>query len=109
MDSKKQNSVQNSTFGSEFCTLKHAVELIEALCYKLRVFGIPVESPSNVYCDNEADYKNASTPNSVLNKKHHSARGIWLDSGNLHMLFIFIFEVLISLLCDNIFTYFVLH
>ena len=29
--SKKQNSVQNSTFGSEFCALNHAVELIEAL------------------------------------------------------------------------------
>lgn len=70
--SKKQNSVQNSTFGSEFCALKHAVELIEALRYKLRMFGIPVEGPSNVYCDNEAVYKNASTPNSVLNKKHHS-------------------------------------
>jgi len=52
--------------------LKHAVELIEALRYKLRMFGIPVEGPSNVYCDNEAVYKNASTPNSVLNKKHHS-------------------------------------
>ena len=27
--SKRQNSVQNSTFGAEFCALKHAVEIIE--------------------------------------------------------------------------------
>jgi hypothetical protein len=70
--SKRQNTVETSTFGSEFTALKNAVELVEALRYKLRMFGIPVEGPTNVFCDNESVYKNVSTPESVLKKKHHS-------------------------------------
>jgi Reverse transcriptase (RNA-dependent DNA polymerase) len=70
--SKRQNTVEASTFGSEFQALKNAVELIEALRYKLRMFGVPIEGPSNVFCDNEAVYKNTSLPESTLKKKHHS-------------------------------------
>ena len=33
--SKQQNTVEASTFGSEFQAMKNAVELIEALRYKL--------------------------------------------------------------------------
>jgi hypothetical protein len=36
---KKQNSVETSTFGSEFMALKAAVELIKGLRYKLRMLG----------------------------------------------------------------------
>ena len=70
--SKRQNSVETSTFGSEFTALKQAVEMVQALRYKLRMFGVPVDGPTNMFCDNEAVYKNASIPDSVLNKKHHS-------------------------------------
>ena len=70
--SKRQNSVEASTFGSEFQALKNAVELLEALRYKLRMFGVPIDGPSNVFCDNEAVYKNSSLPESTLKKKHHS-------------------------------------
>ena len=70
--SKRQNTVETSTFGSEFTALKNAVELVEALRYKLRMFGIPIEGPTNVFCDNESVYKNVSTPESVLKRKHHS-------------------------------------
>ena len=70
--SKRQNSVHNSTFGSEFCALKHAVELIEGLRFKIRSFGVPIDGPSSIYCDNESVYKNVSIPISVLSKKHHS-------------------------------------
>ena len=70
--SKRQNSVYNSTFGSEFCALKYAVEMIEGLRFKLRSFGVPIDGPSSVYCDNESVYKNVSIPISVLSKKHHS-------------------------------------
>ena len=52
--SKRQNTVETSTFRSEFIAMKTAVEDIEALCYKLRMFGIPIEGPTNVFCDNEA-------------------------------------------------------
>ena len=70
--SKRQNSVEVSTFGSEFIALKNAIELVMGLRYKLRMFGIPLEGPSNMFCDNEAVYKNASQPDSTLSKKQHS-------------------------------------
>ena len=52
--------------------MKNVVELVTALRYKLRMFGVPVHSPTDMFCDNEAVYKNSSTPESVLHKKHHS-------------------------------------
>ena len=70
--SKRQNTVETSTFGSEFQAMKNAVELVEALRYKLRMFGVPIEEATNVFCDNEAVYKNTSLPESTLKKKHHS-------------------------------------
>jgi hypothetical protein len=70
--SKRQNTVETSTFGSEFVAMRIAVELVEALRYKLRMFGIPIEGPTNVFCDNEAVTKNSTIPESTLKKKHNS-------------------------------------
>ncbi len=47
-----------STFGSEFQAIKNAVELVESLRYKLRMIGVPIEGPMNVFCDDEAVNKN---------------------------------------------------
>ena len=33
------------------------------------MFGVPIEGPTNVFCDNMTVYKNASTPESTLRKK----------------------------------------
>ena len=52
--------------------MKTAVEMIEGLRYKLRMFGISVNGPANVYCDNEAVTKNTTIPESTLRNKHHS-------------------------------------
>ena len=52
--------------------MKTAVELAEAIRYKLRMFGVPIDGPTSVFCDNEAVYKNTVLPESTLNKKHHS-------------------------------------
>ena len=70
--SKRQNTVEASTFGSEFQAMKNAVELVKSLRYKLRMFEVPIEGPTNIFCDNEAVYKNTSLPESTLKKKHHS-------------------------------------
>ena len=70
--SKRQNTVETSTFGSEFTALKNTVDIVKSLRYKLRLFGVPIEGPINVLCDNESVYNNVSTPESVLKKKHHS-------------------------------------
>ena len=70
--SKRQNTVETSTVGSEFIAMKTAVEQVESLRYKLRMFGVPLEGPTNMFCDNEAVFKNASIPDSTLKKKHTS-------------------------------------
>jgi hypothetical protein len=70
--SKRQNTVEASTFGSEFQAMKNAVELTESLRYKLRMFGVPIDNATNIFCDNEAVYKNTTRPESTLKKKHHS-------------------------------------
>ena len=69
--SKRQNGVETSTFGSEFTEMKNAVELIAALRYNLRMFGVPIDGSTDMFCDNEAVYKNAYIPESQIRKKHH--------------------------------------
>jgi hypothetical protein len=70
--SKKQNTVETSTFGSEFIALKTAVELIEAMRYKLRMFGIPLTGPASIYCGNDSVVNNTTKPESTLKKKHNA-------------------------------------
>ena len=70
--SKKQATVEVSTFGSEFIASRIAIEMIESLRYKLRMFGVPLNGPTNMFMDNEAVYKSASIPESTLKKKHLS-------------------------------------
>jgi hypothetical protein len=70
--SKRQNTVESSTFGSEFVAAKIATELIQGLRYKLRMVGVPLDGPTNVFCDNEAVVRNSSIPESQLKKKHVS-------------------------------------
>jgi hypothetical protein len=71
--SKMQNSAEAaSTFGSEFTAMKNAVELIEALLYKLQMLGVPIHGPTNVFCDKEVVCKNKTWLKSTLTKKHHS-------------------------------------
>ena len=52
--------------------MKTAVEQVEAMRYKLRMMGIPITGPTNVFCDNESVFKNATKPESVLKKKHNA-------------------------------------
>ena len=52
--------------------MKNSVELILALQYKLMMFGVPIDGYTDILCDNEAVYKNTSTPKYHLKKKHHS-------------------------------------
>jgi hypothetical protein len=70
--SKKQNTVESSTFGSEIVALKNAIELLKSIRYKLRKFGEPLLGPADIFCDNEAVVTNCSTPESTIKEKHHS-------------------------------------
>ena len=70
--SKRQICVETSTFGSEFIAMKTAVEQIEALRYKLRMFGIPIAGSANVFCDNDSVVVNCTKPESTIKKKHNA-------------------------------------
>lgn len=70
--SKRQNTVESSTFGSELVAVKQAVDMIEGLIYKLRMFGIPTIGEARIFCDNQATVKSESNPDTQLQKKHNS-------------------------------------
>jgi hypothetical protein len=70
--SKRQTTVETSTFGSEFIAARIATELVEGLRYKLRMMGIPIAGPATLLCDNASVVANASRPDSTLKKKHNS-------------------------------------
>ena len=88
--SKKQTSVESSSFGSEFCAMKACCEYLRGLRYKLRMMGIPVEGPVYISGDNQSVLANTTIPDSTLKKKSQSiayhyvregvARGEWRTS-----------------------------
>ena len=70
--SKKQTSVETSSFASEFIAMKQCCEYIRGLRYKLRMMGIPCDFPAYIYGDNQSVLVNSSKPHSVLKKKSSS-------------------------------------
>jgi hypothetical protein len=69
---KRVCSVEVSSFGSEFVALRIGTEMLKALRYKHKMFGIPLEESANVFCDHQSVVTNLSTPDSVLKRKHNS-------------------------------------
>ena len=70
--SKKQGSIETSSFGSELTAMKTAVELVDGLRYKLRMMGCPLDGPTFVKADNMSVVHNCSNPASQLKKKSNS-------------------------------------
>ena len=70
--SKRQNTIETSTFGSEFVALRIATERLEALRIKLRMMGIRLDGPTNCFCDSESVVQNVSEPESTLKKRHNA-------------------------------------
>ena len=70
--SKKQTTVETSSFGSEFIAIKQCCEYIRGLRYKLRIMGILVSNPTFIVGDNQSVLWNKTKPNSMLKKKSNS-------------------------------------
>jgi hypothetical protein len=70
--SRKQTSVESSSFGSEFVAMKHCCEYLRGLRYKLRMMGIPCDGPAYIQGDNQSVLANTTIPNSTLKKKNQS-------------------------------------
>ena len=58
--------------GSEFIMMKTAMEQNEGLQYKLHMMGIPIDDPTNVLCDHNSIFHNATMPELTLKKKHNA-------------------------------------
>jgi hypothetical protein len=67
--SKKQPTVETAVFGSEFVALKHGMETLRGLRYKLRMMGVEIYGPSYIYGDNMSVIHNTQRPESTLKKK----------------------------------------
>jgi hypothetical protein len=70
--SKKQNTIETSSFGSEFTALRTGVEMIRGLRYKLRMMGVPLDGHAHIRVDNQSVVCNVTIPESVLKKKCNS-------------------------------------
>ena len=70
--SKKQLSVEASSYGSELAAMKTCVEMVEGLRYKLRMMGVELEGRTHIKADNMSVIHNCSNPASQLKKKSNS-------------------------------------
>ena len=68
--SKRQATVETSTYGAEMVAARIAVDLIIELRYTLRMMGIPIDGPAMLFGDNKSVVLNTTVPSSVLKKKH---------------------------------------
>ena len=46
-------------------------ELLVSLRYKMKMIGITIDGPVDLFCDNKSVTKNVTLPQSVLNKRHN--------------------------------------
>jgi hypothetical protein len=70
--SKQQATIETSVLGAEFVAMKHGIETLRGLRYKIRMMGIPLSGPTYVYGDNKSPVTNSSRPESTLKKKCNS-------------------------------------
>jgi hypothetical protein len=70
--SKRQATVETATFGSEFTAARISVDQIIDLRTTLRYLGVPVNTKSFMFGDNQAVVTNSSIPHSSLNKRHNA-------------------------------------
>ena len=70
--SKRQKTVESSTYGSEIVALRIAVEKVIALRYFISMLGCNLEPSSLLLGDNMADVLNTTIPSSTLKKKHQA-------------------------------------
>ena len=70
--SKKQPTIETSVFGAEFVAMKHGIETVRGIRYKLRMMGLKLSGPTFVYGDNMSVIHNTQRPESTLKKKSNS-------------------------------------
>jgi hypothetical protein len=70
--SKRQKTVETTTYGSELVASRIATELILEVRFMLRSLGVNLDDPTLMLGDNMSVVLNTSVPSSVLKKKHNT-------------------------------------
>jgi hypothetical protein len=68
--SKRQKTVETSTYGSELIAARIAIDMVVEMRYKLRMLGVVLEETSVMVGDNMSVVINTTLPSSGLKKKH---------------------------------------
>ena len=69
--SKRQATVENATYGSEFVAAKTATEQIVDIRQTLRYLGVPIKSNPYMFGDNKSVVTSSTVPHSLLSKRHN--------------------------------------
>jgi hypothetical protein len=70
--SKRQKTVESSTYGSEMVAVRIATDLAAEFRYALCMLGVEVDGPAMIFGDNKSVIINTMMPSSQLKKKHNS-------------------------------------
>jgi hypothetical protein len=70
--SKRQKTVETSTYGSELLTSRKATELILKIRFMLWSLGVTLDEPTLMLGDNMSVVENTSVLSSFLKKKHNT-------------------------------------
>jgi hypothetical protein len=68
--SKKQNTVETATYGSEFVSARICTEQIIDLRLTLMYLGVPIRGKSYMFGDNKSVVTSSTLPHSKLQKRH---------------------------------------
>ena len=68
--SKRQTTVESSTYGSELVAARIATDLAMEVRYILRMLGVQIDGSALMLGDNRSVVVNTTIPSSVLKKKH---------------------------------------
>ena len=70
--SKRQKTVETSSYGSELVAARMAVEIAMEYRYALRMMGVEIDGPCRMFGDNNSVILNTTLPSSMLKKKHQA-------------------------------------
>ena len=81
---KLQNTVETTTYGSEFVAAKQCAEQVRELQETLRMMGIPIEKSAWMLGDNCLVITSSTIPSSTLKKRHQSLSYHYVRSNIAH-------------------------
>ncbi|KAL7509576.1 LOW QUALITY PROTEIN: hypothetical protein ACHAXN_007340 [Cyclotella atomus] len=64
--SEKQSTIETLVFGAKFCALKHSIENLRSIRYKLRMMGVPIDGATRIFGDNMSVVTNRASRSLIL-------------------------------------------